>query len=229
MFCGLPTICPSRAFRYSNNPYAIERTAFVEYAPLPTVEHLPAGTVHECLHGYVSFYPFPRWVADAKDVMSVPAAALVADAAATAAPVTAAAAAEGEMMPQQRIFIGQLPYNTTAAQVLFLCELFGGKGCAYPQRIMKMTPKGDRLPTGGVHVYCDEACYKTLEQNVHKRVLVDDSGVWFAATEGEKAALDDYCTFLHDHRESRPAGRPYSSVVVQRATSLFVPQRNRGF
>lgn len=133
--------------------------------------------------------------------------------------------------PQQqlsRVFIGQLPYHVTEMQLVWICAAFGGRVMS-PQRIMKANARGERLPTGGVHVLCDEANFLEMEQCMHKRVLVDDTGLWFAATLQEKSALDSFISYLHNNRGARRAGRPYDTVVVQRALSSFVPRRNMHF
>jgi hypothetical protein len=127
-----------------------------------------------------------------------------------------------------RAFIGQLPYQITEPQLVWICAAFGGR-VAMPQRIMKTNDRGERLPTGGVHVVCDEAAVFVLEQSMHKRILIDDTGVWFAATPNEKLMLDMYVGYLHANRQARPIGRPYDTVVVQRAVSTFVPRRTTRF
>ena len=127
-----------------------------------------------------------------------------------------------------RVFIGQLPYHVNELQLIWICAAFGGR-ISMPQRIMKTNERGERLPTGGVHVLCDRLSFHMLKQSMHKRVLVDDTGVWFAATMGQKAMLDSYVASLHQHRHLRVKGRPYETVVVQEAESTYVPHRQVRF
>jgi len=127
-----------------------------------------------------------------------------------------------------RMFLGQLPYNVTEMQLYWICAVFGGD-IAQPQRITKTTDKGEKIPTGGVHVMCDETSFQLLLSGMHKRVLIDDTGLWFAENHAQKANLDSYVAYLHTHKKARKAGRPYESVVVQEANSTFVPRRSLQF
>jgi len=47
--------------------------------------------------------------------------------------------------------------------------------------------------------------------------------VWFARTESEMSALAAYCEDMKHRRATRPPNRPYDTVVVQRATSTYLP------
>lgn len=193
---------------YCHTPYERERSTFLTFRSLNNSDAplapLPAETVHACLHGFVSFIPYPVTHDEAQEALTA-----VASYNLTAEPI--------------RAFIGQLPFHVTAAQLSWICAVFGGK-VDNPQRIMKNNGRGQRLPTGGVHVECDDETLDRLMQCMHKRVLIDDTGVWFAATLKEKMALDSYVAFLHMNKEQRRAGRPYETVVVQRAQSSFVPR-----
>jgi len=127
-----------------------------------------------------------------------------------------------------RAFIGQLPYHVTEQQLVWICAAFGGRVWG-PQRIMKSNERGERLPTGGVHVQCDPVSFTLLQQSMHKRVLIDDTGVWFASTLREKVVLDSYVRTLHHRRSLRVPGRPYDTVVLQQAESSYVPHRQVRF
>jgi hypothetical protein len=220
-------------------PYIPERAVFISYALPPHLcaasTPLPPRTIYAELAGYVSFIPYPadvdaamQDIANASAVKPPSFSAFVASTAGTD-PLCASAVAPVEAPAAvTRVFIGQLPYLVTEMQLVWTCALFGGRIMS-PQRILKSGRRGERLPTGGVHVLCQEANFLEMEQAMHKRVLIDDTGIWFAATLQEKTALDSFVAHLHANRQARVVGRPYDSVVVQRATSSFVPQQNVGF
>jgi hypothetical protein len=200
-----PQFCTDKA-SYMHTPYDNERGCIVEFEPQTRTQKvvLPKGTLHKMLNGHVTFAPYP------KSEFSVPELT-----------------GEDTQYFTVKMFIGQLPLNVTGMQLAWICHMLGGR-VASPQRIMK-TVDGQRQPTGGVHVFCDEQTYDILHQNMHKRILVDDTGIWFAADWKEKAALDSYVEHMHTHRSMRHAGRPHDSVVVQRAVSTYVPRRVTAF
>jgi len=202
-----PAMCKPAAYEYRHDPYDAERSCLVSYEPeiAPTTEQaLPAGTIHKMLHGYVTYFPYPEQAIEVSEPT-----------------------ADDQQYMTTKAFIGQLPFHVTQMQLAWICSILGCR-VANPQRIMK-TQGGVRQPTGGVHVFCDEATYKSMQQNMHKRVLIDDTGIWFAATAAEKQAMDSYVAYLHENRQLRRSGRPYDSVVVQLATSTFVPRRQVRF
>jgi len=123
----------------------------------------------------------------------------------------------------QKVFIGQLPFRVTEMQLVWLCRLMGVR-ITCPQRITKKVEGGELRPTGGVHVYCRPEEYWVLHQNMHKRLLFDDTGVWFATNSHERLALDSYVRHLHANKKLRHQGRPYDTVVIQQATSTYVPR-----
>jgi len=199
-FIQAPTLCVSSRFAYSHDPYNEERGTFVEFqmiAPMAPNERL---TLHKMLNGMIQHIPFP---AERIDV-GLPS--------------------EDELpYMTQKVFLGQLPFHVTEMELVWLCGIFGVR-ITCPQRITRRV-EGELRPTGGVHVFCRPEDFEVLHQNMHKRVLFDDSGVWFAATLDEKQALDSYVRHLHQNKKLRHAGRPYDSVVVQRAMSTYVPRQ----
>jgi len=197
-----PAFCHTTRLSYRHTPYDDERSTFVDF--VPTVESArPApgrATLHKMLTGLVHHIAYPT------ESFAV-------------APVT-----DYELsFMHQKVFIGQLPFQVTEMQLVWLCALLGVR-VALPQRITR-TVDGEKKPTGGVHVYCTPADFTILQQNMHKRVLLDDSGVWFAVSEEQKHAMDSYVGYLHSHKNKRHAGRPYGSVVIQEAQSTYVPRR----
>jgi hypothetical protein len=196
-----PVFCNPTRFTYRHTPYDGERGTFVTYTAdtAPATPPVPT-TLHRQLTGYVHFLPYP---ADSFHVT----------------PPT-----EYELcFMTTKVFLGQLPLAVTEMQLVWVCALFGVR-VALPQRITR-TVDGEKRATGGVHVYCAPADFAALQQNLHKRVLFDDTGLWFAASEEQKRALDSYVDYLHHNKKLRKAGRPYGSVVVQEAQSTYVPRR----
>ena len=60
---------------------------------------------------------------------------------------------------------------------------------------------------------------------LHKRLLVDDTGVWYASNKEEQEVLDEYTRAMKKDRSLRFRDRPYDTVVTQFATSRFMPAR----
>ena len=196
---------------YHYNPYntecsrvSLHNACYPSYAAPQS--SLPYGTLHLQLEGYVSFVPYPTEEFH---------------------PPTAAAAIPKEAMA--RVFIGQLPYQVTDMQLDWLCYTFGrGAAVHHPERITKHDPmRGCKVPTGCIHAYCDNEIAAEMLSAMHKRLLVDDSGVWYAETPEQQNILTDYCQMMKNDRTRRFQNRPYDTVVAQYATSSYVPAKRR--
>lgn len=151
------------------------------------------GTLHKPLIGYVSFCPHPKtapiWAPDTMD--------------------------QEHPEMYQRIFIGQLPYGITDMQLQWMAQIFGGGVTLYaPEVIIKGGKK-----TGCVHARVHDAQLKQLVAGCHKRLLVDDTGVWVGRTAQEIQILTQYVSELKADPKKRYPDRPYDTVVVQNATS----------
>jgi len=186
-------------FTYSYNPYDTNNTVIVK-TERSISSALPQGTLHMELQGRVSFMPYPIHEFRAN-------------------PPTMR---KDEMV---RLFIGQLPYQVTDMQLQWLCYTFGrGASVHFPERIVKKdAARGGKIPTGCVHAYVEPQAVEGLMFAMHKRVFVDDTGVWYAQTQEEVDALDVYCNQLKMDKRRRFQNRPYDSIVVQHAVSTFVP------
>jgi hypothetical protein len=185
---------------YHYDPYNVNCSIVVHVKP----SRLPSGTLHVELEDHVTFVPYP----DDEFIAAPP-------------PM--------EKSQMTRTFIGQLPYQVTEMQLQWLCHTFGGGGAVYfPERIMKRDEiRGGKVPTGCIHAYCDPSILTPMMEGMHKRILVDDTGVWYAKTEAEAFTLRSYCQQLKEDRRRRFPLRPYDTVVVQHATSTYVPPGNR--
>jgi hypothetical protein len=193
-----PYKAPGRVIFYEDEPIHHREDDFDRSTPNPVIDEPPMGTRHTAaLWGRVSFVPYPT------------------------EPFYATPAPEDDMV---RVFIGQLPYFVTDMQLSWLCATFGGGHVvAYPERIMKRQPNGDRLPTGCIHAYASVYAVEAMATGMHKRMLVDDTGVWHAQTAAEFDVLSSYVASMKADKSLRVPNRPYDSVVVQLATSTYVP------
>jgi hypothetical protein len=153
-------------------------------------------TLHKPLIGHVSFVPYPKTeVAFANN--------------------SAVNSNTDPQEPTQRIFIGQLPYGITEMQLQWMTQLFGGGVFLLdPEVIIKNNKK-----TGCIHARVKDSQLKALVAGMHKRILVDDSGVWVGRTPQEIQILTQYVAELKADPKKRYPDRPYDTVVVQNATS----------
>jgi len=163
---------------------------------------VPQGTLHRTLRGQVTFVPYPTQ-SISKPEPAVPKHAM------------------------SRVFIGQLPYQVTDMQLDWLCQTFGdGANCYFPERIMKHdAQRGTKMPTGCIHAYCDPQAADFLMAGIHKRLLIDDTGVWYAQNQKEQEVLTNYTQAMKKDRSLRIHNRPYDTVVVQFATSRYMPSQ----
>jgi len=181
--------------------YTMQAVAQEVVMDVPAFAELPEGTRHVSLWGRVSFAPFPG------EAFQTPMEAI-----------------PRPDEPLVRVFLGQLPYFITDMELNWMtCVLGGGYIVVNSERIMKRQSGGDRLPTGCIHAYATRDAAATLAANMHKRMLVDDTGVWIAHSDDELHALSAYIAEMKSDKSKRVPGRPYDSIVVQEATSTFVP------
>ena len=166
----------------------------------------PEGTLHIALWDWVTFVPYPteRFILPSDAVAAEPA--------------------PGEELV--RCFIGQLPYLVTDMQLAWLCYTFGRKHTVtYPERITKKQPNSsERLPTGCIHAFCSRQAIEEMANLMHKKILVDDTGVWVALSDDEEKCLYTYVQAMKRAKGRRPPNRPYDTLVVQLATSTYIPR-----
>ncbi len=202
-----------------NTPYEPERGTFEELSLGAAWRDADVKALaHAALRGNCGFIPFP------------PAADMLADVAQWAAGVHASRGGK-DAVATTTVFVGQMSFDLTELQVAWLCYAFGALtvGSVKPitHKVKTMGRRGGAaaggkikmLPTGGFHVTCDGETAAWLAQAMHKRVLVDASGVWVAATPRDKCHMDAHVAALHANAKLRTRGVPYESVVVQAATS----------
>jgi hypothetical protein len=197
---------PSRWFRH--NPYDLETAVSYDELPGHTPSSrsespaadtvVPAGALHVRLAGLVNFEPYP------------------------------AVSRESAMVHFGkelccRLFVGQIPYGAPASQIEWMVQVATGCRVYFTEPIHRWT--SSRSPKGCAHTYCLPGDVDTIVQLLHRRMLVDDSGVWIAADEHQQHRLEEYCAALKADKALRHRDRPYQPVVVEGATSNFVPRR----
>lgn len=121
-----------------------------------------------------------------------------------------------------RLFMGQIPYGTPARQVEWMVFAATGRRVYFTETIQRWT--GARAPKGCAHTYCLPDDRDFILQTMHRRVLVDDSGIWIAADAAQHAALEEYCQCMKADKTLRFPNRPYQPIVVEVAESSFVPR-----
>lgn len=195
---------------YRFNPYSITDSRVPVFAAAATAAREavaaastppPPAMLHSQLIGKVAFYPFPD----------------------EAFPVAPAPAPKERLA---RVFFGQLPYAVTEMELAWMLHtVAGGAQTFHHERIVKKSARDatKKMPTGCLHSYGRPDEIEALIEAVDKRVLFDDSGVWWAEDAAQKAAMDEYCLMLKHNPALRPADRPYQPVVVQPATSTYIP------
>lgn len=121
-----------------------------------------------------------------------------------------------------RIFIGQLPYGTTAQQLEWIIAEVSGCPVFFTEAIHNWT--GEKQSKGCAHAYCEPQHADHILEKLHRHVLIDDTGIWFAESKDEHAMLENYCQSMKKDKTRRFFHRPCQPMVIQRATSTFVPR-----
>jgi len=191
--------------RFTHDPYSVrvlpESPQSRSQSPGPVHgadDCLPPGTLHTALLGHANFVQYPTRVEDV--------------------PVLHPKLPKADMT---RLFVGQLPYGTTAEQLQWVIYEASHCGVFFTETIHQWT--GDKHSKGCVHTYCAPEDADVIIQRLHRHALIDDSGVWIAESDEEYRALEDYCRTMKTDKTKRFFNRPCQPVVSQRATSTFVP------
>jgi hypothetical protein len=115
-----------------------------------------------------------------------------------------------------RIFIGQLPSHITDEQIYWMCAALGG---VHVYNIERIVDHHNHRSKGCVHAFCDPQDVNNLVDLLHKRVLIDDTGFWFARSLFETEFLNDYVWGMKNGYQPTFLGRPSNTVVVDIASS----------
>jgi adenosyl cobinamide kinase/adenosyl cobinamide phosphate guanylyltransferase len=211
------------------SPYEPERASFASVrvpvaAWRSSSQALPAGTAHTELSGRCVFVAFPTEdaiLADLREWQDSSACREEDD-----------ATSSHDQAASTCAFVGQLSFDVTELQVAWLCTLLGASHVEGVERITKHRQTGrkqwKRLPTGGFHVLTDAASVARMAQLMHKRVLVDATGFWFAPSVVSKWHLDSHVAKLAESSDAKRRKLPYTSVVVQAAVSVHAPHNRSG-
>eukprot|EP00331_Platyophrya_macrostoma_P011831 CAMPEP_0176431374 /NCGR_PEP_ID=MMETSP0127-20121128/14781_1 /TAXON_ID=938130 /ORGANISM="Platyophrya macrostoma, Strain WH" /LENGTH=253 /DNA_ID=CAMNT_0017813383 /DNA_START=58 /DNA_END=819 /DNA_ORIENTATION=- len=160
------------------------------------------GTLHTALIGRVNFVPYPL---AGEEIPKLPLPS------ASKANLT-------------RLFLGQLPYGTTAEQLQWVVHEVSRRAVYFTETIHTWT--GEKQCKGCAHTYCAADDASTIIEKLHRRALIDDTGIWVAETEDECDALENYCESMRVDKSKRHHLRPCQPVVAQMAVSSFVPKVN---
>jgi len=158
-----------------------------------------AGTLHQELQGRLNFVAYPATMKDVRVYH---------------------ACTPKECMT--RIFIGQLPYGTTAQQLEWIIPEVSGCPVFFTEAIHNWT--GEKQSKGCAHAYCEPQHADCIIATLHRHVMIDDTGIWFAESADEHSLLEDYCLSMKKDKTRRFFHRPCQPMVIQRATSTFVPR-----
>jgi len=204
----------SQVICYRFNPYDATTAVVIHCDQRSSRSESPAGpvedrtttlyfenTLHRDLIGQVNFEPFPVF----DSCYAVPALPFTKD-------------------DCVRLFIGQIPYGTPAKQVEWMVFAATGRRVYFTETIQRWT--GARTPKGCAHTYCLPQDRDIILEVLHRRVLVDDSGIWIAADDMQHDLLEQYCARMKNDKTLRFRDRPYQPMVAQEATSDFVPRRS---
>lgn len=239
-------LCSPRTM-YRHNPYSSEKPFLVQAltptgaaacaVAAPPVAGPPVGTdrpavatppphgrLHAALRGEVCFVPFPPDAFDT-DVGS-------ASSSSSSSQRVSLRLDRPPLPPppvdcsMTRVFIGQLPYDLPPARLEWICAEFGGQAIARVEHITAYVPqRRAKVATGCINGYVPTEGMEDFLARLHKRVLVDSDGVWFARDEDETASLAKYCAEMQNDWRRRFPNRPSGALVAQPATSTFQQKR----
>lgn len=114
------------------------------------------------------------------------------------------------------LFLGHMRFETTAAEVRWLVR-----------RTTGVTPmKAETRGNGCYVVYLANEAEEAAVRTLHKRMLFDHEGVWFARNEKETQTLCDYVDHVlaRGRRGARPLRLPKDCLVVEDPRSKAAPK-----
>lgn len=193
---------PARVYRHDPYTACVIAKDSRSTSPGPSIEcddAMMANTLHKELQGYLNFVAYPATMKDVR-IFHAPF--------------------PKELMA--RIFIGQLPYGTTAQQLEWIISEVTHCPVFFTEAIHNWT--GEKQSKGCAHTYCEPQYAECIIRGLHRRALVDDSGIWIAETDDEHQYLEEYCLSMKKDKTRRFFHRPCQPMVAQRATSTFVPR-----
>lgn len=112
-----------------------------------------------------------------------------------------------------QMFLGQVPFRITDGELLYMFSVLAGVDVLYVERIVQ----GDSNK-GCIQLFVHEETAEHAQRMIHKRVLFDQGGFWYATSAEERALLESQCAAQGGPKHK---GLPYNSVVLERSTSTF--------
>ncbi|KAG5501418.1 hypothetical protein JKF63_03231 [Porcisia hertigi] len=199
---------PSHMMQSSSPKWGMERPVMDarltqgHSACLDTTFELPAEVVHRSLKDRCRYIHFPA------DLPAFPKAGTHGSNANSGNNTTSnggiGSGGAGEASPPIALFIGQVRFETTAAELLWLVHRTCG---ACPSHL-------ESRGAGCYLLYCKSEADLTLVRSLHKRVLFDIGGVWLARTANEVDTMCEYIA-LDAPLISKRARLPRDSMVVE--------------
>ncbi|KAG5475299.1 hypothetical protein LSCM1_03412 [Leishmania martiniquensis] len=182
-------------------PAADERCIHGHCPPLDTPFELPPEVVHRSLKDRCRFIEFPASLSATK--AGTPAHNAI-NGTNSSSNGSSGSAGSGENTLPMALFIGQVRFETTSAELLWLVHRTCG-ACA-----SHLESRG----AGCYLLYCKSEADLRLVRSLHKRVLFDIGGVWLARTASEVDAMCEYIA-LDAPLLSKKARLPRDSMVVE--------------
>lgn len=187
-----------------NNDWCCGNTSVASSMSPSSYESFPSRVpfmTHEPLLGAVMFTAFPEFLEDI--------------------PIPEPPCGKHQMV---RLFIGQLPFAVTDAQIDFaVATATGGCHVYYVERIVNW--KKGRTPTGCIHAHCLEIDFLRITR-VNQQVLFDSDGVWVPSNSQQLAIMGDYIRNVAAEKKGKRCNVPHQAVTVERANSTYVRDEN---
>lgn len=112
-----------------------------------------------------------------------------------------------------QLFLGQVPFRITDGQLLFLFETLAGVNIQFIERVVQGESR-----KGCIQLFADETSIEAAQRAIHKRVLFDEFGFWFATNWDELNILQAHCQVPE---WCRHRGMPFNCAVLEQSTSTY--------
>lgn len=189
---------------FADNDWCCGNTSVASSLSPSSYESFPSRVpfmTHEALLGVVSFSPFPEFLEDI--------------------PKPVAPCGKNQMV---RLFIGQLPFAVTDAQIDFaIATATGGCHVYFVERIVNW--KKGRTPTGCIHAHCLEIDFLRITR-VNQQVLFDSDGVWVPTSPQQHSDMADYIRSVSAEKKGKRCNVPHQAITVERANSTYIRDEN---
>jgi hypothetical protein len=208
----------TRVWRF--NPYdsiTSMETTFTQHSYFPAAgerrRQLPedrAACAYADLSGAVQFIPFPS-----KQCMSEAVAAHRKRIIKVVSVAHASTGGAKDEVPE--IFFGQNRFDITSEEFEWVMNEVLGCDVFDTDIVKKKNTRcGKTLPSGGIRASVPSLhAWKTAVSLVNKRVMIDRTGVWYASTEQECAAMAAFCASIEG---ARVKNMPNKAITAEQPT-----------